>query len=72
MHDGSWQHMSRGDWQQLATTMMGAGSSSGSGGGWSTWAALAAVFGGFALVALIVVAVLRRPKRRHLPGPTPT
>ena len=71
MHDGSWQHMNRTDWQQLATTMMGTGLSFGSGDGWSTWAVLAAVFGGLVLVAVITVAVLRGPWRGHPPGPTP-
>jgi hypothetical protein len=72
MHDGSWQHMSRGDWQQLSTTMMGANSGSGTGGGWSAWAVLAAVFGALLLGAVIAVAVVRRPRRPHVPGPSPS
>jgi hypothetical protein len=72
MHDGSWQHMSRGDWQHLATTMMGANSGSGTGGGWNAWAVLAAVFGALLLGAVIAVAVVRRPRRPHVPGPSPS
>jgi hypothetical protein len=70
MHDGGWQHMSRGDWRQLAATMMGTGVSSGSGDGWSTWAVLAAVLGGLLLAGAIATAVVRRPRRPHLPGPS--
>lgn len=72
MHDGSWQHMSRGDFQQLATTMMGANSGSGIGGGWSAWVVLAAVFGALLLGAVIAVALVRRPRRPHVPGPSPS
>jgi hypothetical protein len=63
MHDGAWQHMSRADWRQLATTMMGPRTSFGSEGGWSTGAVLATVLGGLALAAVILMAVLRRSRR---------
>jgi hypothetical protein len=72
MRGGAWRHMSRTDWQRVASAWMGPGMMSRT-GGWSTTAVLAVVLGGLALGALAVYAVLGRPRRRRRsPGPAAT
>lgn len=70
MYDGSWQHMTRGQWRALAQTMMGGDSSfTSDNGGWSPWAVVGVTLAGIALVAGAAVALVRRPWRRHGPRP---
>ncbi|HEX5619553.1 MAG TPA: hypothetical protein VFX51_14125 [Solirubrobacteraceae bacterium] len=72
MRGDGWRHMSRADWQRVASSWMGPGMMSRT-DGWSTGAVLAVVLGGLALGGLAMYAVLRRPWRpRRSPGPAAT
>jgi hypothetical protein len=64
MMRGAWQHMTRHDWQRLA--------SASSGGGWSALAIVAVTLGGVLLVALVIFAVVRRPVTRPPTAASPT
>ena len=65
MRSDAWRHMSRTDWQRVASSSMGPGMMSRT-DGWST----GVVLGGLALGGLAMYAALRRPwRRRRSPGP---
>ena len=69
MRDDAWRHMSRTDWQRVASSWMGPGMMSRT-DGWSIAAVLAVVVAGLALGGVAIYAVLGRPRRRRRPpGP---
>jgi hypothetical protein len=71
MRNGSWQHMTRADWQRAGGYMMGQGWIMDAGGsGWSSGAIIAAVLGALALGGLAVYTMLRRPWRRRPSRPS--
>jgi hypothetical protein len=63
VRNGSWQHMTRADWERAGGYMMGNGWMLGTGGGWSTGAVIGVVLAAVLLTGLAVAAVSRRPWR---------
>jgi hypothetical protein len=61
MMGGNWRHMSRSDWQNVQQQWMGGGMMGHH--GWSAWAVVAVTLGAILLIALLVVALVRRPFR---------
>jgi hypothetical protein len=61
---GTWQNMTRQDWQRVQHQLLGTNTNTTSQHGWSMAAITAAVLGGLLLVTLAIVAVIRRPFRR--------
>jgi len=71
MRNGTWQHMTRADWQRAGDYMMVHGwMMNTAGSGWSTGAVIAVVLGALALGGLAVYAVLRRPWRHGPSDPS--
>lgn len=64
MMGGAWQHMTRQDWQRRQQQILGSGAGTTRHNGWSAIAITAACLGGIILVALAILAVIRRPFRR--------
>jgi hypothetical protein len=62
MMGGAWQNMTRQDWQRLQRRLLGA--SAGRGSGWTPVAIVAVTLGGVLLIALAILALIRRPFRR--------
>ena len=72
MRDDAWRHMSRTDWQRVASSWMEPGMMSRT-DGWRIAAVLAVVVAGLALGGVAIYAVLGRPwRRRRSPGPAAT
>jgi hypothetical protein len=63
MMGGNWRAMSRQDWQRLQQEWFGASTATGA-GGWSLWAIAGIAVGTVLLIALAIVAIVRRPFRR--------
>ena len=59
MMGGAWQNMTRQDWQRLQRRLLGA--SAGRGSGWTPVAIVAVTLGGVLLIALAILALIRRP-----------
>lgn len=70
MRNGTWQHMTRADWQRAGASMMGSSWMRAGSGGWSTGAVIGVVLGALVLGGLVVYAVLRHPWRHGSSQPT--
>jgi hypothetical protein len=64
MMDGTWQHMTRQDWQRRQQQLLGPGGGTMMHNGWSAIAIIAVGLGAVILVALAILAITRRPFRR--------
>jgi hypothetical protein len=64
MIGGAWRNMTRQDWQRLEHQLLGTNTGTTSGNGWSPLAIVATALAGVFVVALAIVAIIRRPFRR--------
>lgn len=64
MMGGTWQHMNRQDWQRLQHQLLGTNPNTTNHHGWSMAVMMAVVLGGLVLIALAIMAAIRRPFRR--------
>jgi hypothetical protein len=64
MMGAAWQHMTRQDWQGLERQLLGSNTGTTGGDGWSPVAIIAAALAGVLVVALAILAIIRRPFRR--------
>jgi hypothetical protein len=72
MMGGAWQHMTRQDWQRRQQQLLGPGAGTMMNNSSSAIAIISACLGGIILVALAILAIIRRPFRRPpTPAPTP-
>jgi hypothetical protein len=72
MMGGAWQHMTRQDWQRHEQQLLGPGVGTMMNNSSSTIAIIAACLGALILVALAILAIIRRPFRRPpTAAPTP-
>ena len=72
MMGGAWQHMTRQDWQRRQQQLLGPGAGTMMNNGSSAITIIAACLGAIILVALAILAVIRRPFRRPpTAAPTP-
>lgn len=71
MHDGTWQHMSRSDWQRVGDAWMGPGMMGNGHHGWSVGEVLAVILGALLVVALVITVATIRPWRRRPTPPSP-
>jgi hypothetical protein len=69
---GAWQHMTRQDWQRRQQQLLGPGAGTMMNNGWSAITIIAVCLGAVILVALAILAIIRRPFRRPpTAAPTP-
>lgn len=71
MMGDAWQHMTRQDWQRRESQLLGSGTGAMMNNGLSAIAIIAACLGAVILVALAILAIIRRPSRRP-PTAAPT
>jgi hypothetical protein len=71
MMGGAWRHMTRQDWQRRQHQLLGSGAGTLMNNGSSAIAIIAACLGAVILVALAILAIIRRPFRRP-PTAAPT
>jgi hypothetical protein len=72
MIGGAWQHMTRQDWQHREQQLLGPGAGTMMNNGWSAIAIIAVCLAALILVALAILAIIRRPSRRPpTAAPTP-
>ena len=72
MMGGAWQHMTRKDWQRRQQQLLGPVAGTNMHNGWSAIAIIAVCLGAVILVALAILATIRRPFRRPpTAAPTP-
>jgi hypothetical protein len=72
MMGGAWQHMTRQDWQHRQQQLLGPDAGTMMNNGWSAIAIIAVCLGAVILVALAILAIIRRPFRRPpTAAPTP-
>ena len=64
MMGGAWQQMTRQDWQRRQQQLLGPGAGTTINDGWSAIAIIAVCLGAVILLALAILAIIRRPFRR--------
>ena len=64
MMGGTWQNMTRQDWQRLQHRLLGANTNNTGHDGWRMAAIMAAILGALVLISLAILTTIRRPFRR--------